>query len=74
MDEYRLARVLTAEVSGGQKAALNSREMRVEAERQYARDRNEWGTLVYMWMIEFHATIFAWFLYSFGPPSVGLYT
>ena len=62
MDEYRMARkVLMAEVSGGRvrgrprlgwmdgvKVALGNRGMMVEAARQCAKDRKEWGALVHM--------------------------
>ena len=52
-------RVLMAEVSGvrgrqrlgwmdGVKVALRNREMTVEAARQFAKDRKEWGALVHM--------------------------
>ena len=86
MVESRLAtRVLTAEVSGGrvsgrqrlgwmdgEKLALGSREMTVEAAQQCSIDTNEWRALVHKYIIEFNAAIFAWFLCSFGPPSCAL--
>ena len=34
-----------------------------------AKDRKEWSALVQMQMIGFHASIIAWFLCSFRPPS-----
>ena len=62
MDDYRMARrVLMAEVSGGRvqgrprlgwmdgvKLALGNSGLTVEAERQCAKDRKEWRTLVHM--------------------------
>ena len=62
MYEYHMARrVLMAEVSGGRvrgrsrlgwmagvKAALGNRGMKVEAERQCAKDRKKWRALVHM--------------------------
>ena len=62
MDEYRMAkRVLMAEVSGGRvrgrprlgwmdgvKVALGNREVTVEAEQQYSKDRKEWRVLMHM--------------------------
>ena len=61
MDEYRMARRVMAEVSGGRvrgrprlgwmdgvKVALGNRGMTVEAARQCAKDRKEWRTLVHM--------------------------
>ena len=56
----------------GVKVALGSRGMTVEVARQCANDRKEWRAPVHMWMIECDATIFAWFLCSFGPPSLSL--
>ena len=61
MDEYRMARMVFAEVSGwrirgrprlgwmdGLKVALGNRGMTVEAARQYAKDTKEWRSLVHM--------------------------
>ena len=62
MDEYPMARrVLMTEVSGGRgrgrprlgwmdgvKVAFSNREMTVEAERQCAKDRKEWRSLVHI--------------------------
>ena len=61
MDEYRMARRVMAEVSGGWvrgklrlgwidglKVALDNRGMTVEAARQCAKDRKEWRALLHM--------------------------
>ena len=44
----------------GVMVALGNRGMMVEAERQCAKDRKEWRAPVHMYLIEFHAAIFAW--------------
>ena len=84
MDEYRVARrALMVEVSeelvrgrpmlgrmGSVKVVLGSRRgVKVDNERQCAKDRKGWKALVHMCMIEFHAAIFIWFLCSLEPPS-----
>ena len=43
----------------GVKVTLGNRGMTVEAERQCAKDRKEWRTLVHMQLNEFHAAISA---------------
>ena len=55
----------------GVKVALDSRGETVNAARQYVNDRNDWRALmlVNMYMIEFHLSVFAWFLCSFGATS-----
>ena len=87
MVEYRMARrVFMAEVSGGRvrsrqrlgwmdgvKVAFGNRGMKVEAARQCAKDRKEWGSLVHMKMIEIHSAIFAWFPSSFVPLFLDLW-
>ena len=77
IDDYRSARrVLMAGVSGGLVGAtglnvvLGNRGTLVEAARQCEIGRKKWRAMVHMQMIEFHDAILAWFLCSFGQPSI----
>ena len=62
-----MAEVIGSRVRGGPRLGwmhgmmmnFGSRGMRVEAVRQYSKNRKEWRTLVHMLMIEFHVPIFA---------------
>ena len=74
MDEVRGTRVRGSPRLGwmdGVKVVLGSIGMTVEVAPQCTKDwkRTEFRAKVHMWMIEFHAAIFAWFLCSFIPPS-----
>ena len=48
----------------GVKVALGSRDVCGRC----AKDMKEWRSLVHVFMIEFHLSIFAWFTCSFGLP------
>ena len=41
----------------GVKVALGNRRVKVEAARQYAKDRKEWRALMHMYLNEFHSAI-----------------